>query len=123
MTAIKSIHAEVAQGAYDVLAGGSYGPKAECRNKEQADHNLMYLLAVALLDGEIWPPQFDPERINRDDVQDLMKKVTAAPNDDFSRRLGPEMPASLSIELTNGEVIKGEKGTFDGFWSTPMSWD
>jgi 2-methylcitrate dehydratase PrpD len=52
-----------------------------------------------------------------------MKKVTAAPNDDFSRRLGPEMPASLTIELEGGEVINEEKGTFDGFWSTPMSWD
>ena len=101
---IKSMHVEVAQGAYDVLAGGTYGPKTECRIKEQADHNLMYLLSVALLDGEIWPPQFTTERINRDDVQSLMKKVTAAPNDDFSRRLGPQMPASISIELESGEV-------------------
>ena len=120
---IKSMHVEVAQGAYDVLAGGTYGPKTECRIKEQADHNLMYLLSVALLDGEIWPPQFTTERINRDDVQSLMKKVTAAPNDDFSRRLGPQMPSSLSIELEGGEVIKGEKGVFDGFWATPMTWD
>ena len=120
---IKSMHVEVAQGAYDVLAGGTYGPKTECRTKEQADHNLMYLLSVALLDDEIWPPQFTTERINRDDVQSLMKKVTAAPNDDFSRRLGPQMPASLSIELEGGEVIKGEKGVFDGFWATPMTWD
>jgi 2-methylcitrate dehydratase len=120
---INSMHVEVAQGAYDVLAGGTYGPKTECRIKEQADHNLMYLLSVALLDGEVWPPQFTTERINRDDVQSLMKKVTAAPNDDFSRRLGPQMPASLSIELEGGEVISGEKGAFDGFWATPMTWD
>ena len=120
---IKSMHVEVAQGAYDVLAGGTYGPKTECRIKEQADHNLMYLLSVALLDGEIWPPQFTTERINRDDVQSLMKKVTAAPNDDFNRRLGPQMPASISIELESGEVIKGEKGVFDGFWAMPMTWD
>jgi 2-methylcitrate dehydratase len=33
------------------------------------------------------------------------------------------MPASLSIELAGGEVIKGEKGVFDGFWATPMTWD
>jgi len=120
---VKSIHVEVAQGAYDVLAGGTYGPKTECRIKEQADHNLMYLLSVALLDGEIWPPQFTSERINRDDVQSLMKRITAAPNDDFSRRLGPQMPASLSIELEGGQVINGEKGVFDGFWTTPMTWD
>jgi 2-methylcitrate dehydratase len=120
---INSMHVEVAQGAYDVLAGGTYGPKTECRVKEQADHNLMYLLSVALLDGEVWPPQFTTERINRDDVQSLMRKVTAAPNDDFSRRLGPQMPASLSIELEGGQVITGEKGVFDGFWATPMTWD
>jgi 2-methylcitrate dehydratase len=80
-------------------------------------------VSVALLDGEIWPPQFTTERINRDDVQSLMRKVTAAPNAEFSRRIGPEMPASLSIEMEGGEVIKGEKGEFDGFWATPMSWD
>jgi 2-methylcitrate dehydratase len=120
---INSMHVEVAQGAYDVLAGGTYGAKTECRVKEQADHNLMYLLSVALLDGEVWPPQFTTERINRDDVQSLMRKVTAAPNDDFSRRLGPQMPASLSIELEGGQVITGEKGVFDGFWATPMTWD
>jgi 2-methylcitrate dehydratase PrpD len=56
-----------------------------------------------------------PERINRDDVQNLMKKVTAAPNDDFSRRLGPKMPARRTHQR--------RKGTLDGFWSTPMSWD
>jgi 2-methylcitrate dehydratase len=123
VNAIKSIHVEVAQGAYDVLAGGTYGPKKECRNKEQADHNLMYLISVALLDGEIWPPQFEPERINRDDVQNLMKKVSAAANEDFSRRLGPEMPASIVIEFADGKIVKGEKSTFEGFWSTPMSWD
>jgi 2-methylcitrate dehydratase len=83
----------------------------------------MYLLSVALLDGELWPEQFTGERINRSDVQDLMKKVTASPNDAFSRRVGPEMPASIEIELHNGETITGEKSVFDGFWSTPMSWD
>jgi 2-methylcitrate dehydratase len=90
VNAIKRAHVEVAQGAYDVLAGGTYGPKTECRNKEQADHNLMYLISVALLDGEIWPEQFNEERINRGDVQDLMKKVTASSNEAFSRRIGPD---------------------------------
>jgi 2-methylcitrate dehydratase len=123
VNAIKRVHVEVAQGAYDVLAGGTYGPKTVCRNKEQADHNLMYLISVALLDGEIWPEQFNEERINRSDVQDLMKKVTASSNEAFSRRIGPEMPASITIELESGERIEGEKTTFDGFHSTPMSWE
>jgi hypothetical protein len=28
-----------------------------------------------------------------------------------------------SIELEGGEVKRGEKGVFDGFWATPMKWD
>jgi hypothetical protein len=33
------------------------------------------------------------------------------------------MPASIKIELENGETIQSEKSVFDGFHSTPMSWD
>jgi 2-methylcitrate dehydratase len=33
------------------------------------------------------------------------------------------MPTSIKIELDNGETIQGEKSVFDGFHSTPMSWD
>ena len=37
--------------------------------KEQADHSLPYLLAVALLDHHVKPAQFTPERIIKPDVQ------------------------------------------------------
>ncbi len=39
------------------------------RTKEQADHSLPYLIAVALLDGQVMPEQYAPERIERKDVQ------------------------------------------------------
>ena len=45
---VRRITLEAAQGAYDVIGGGSYGPKTDCHIKEQADHNLLYLVAVAL---------------------------------------------------------------------------
>jgi 2-methylcitrate dehydratase len=35
--------------------------------KEQADHSLPYLLAVALLDHDVMPAQFTPERIIKPD--------------------------------------------------------
>src|SRR5260370_3529740 len=33
--------------------------------KEEADHSLPYLLAAALLDGDVMPAQFKPERIHQ----------------------------------------------------------
>jgi 2-methylcitrate dehydratase len=50
-----SIEAEVTQICYDFTGGGRYGMDTVVRTKEQADHNLPYLLAVALLDGDVMP--------------------------------------------------------------------
>src|SRR5271154_849428 len=69
-----SIEADVTRITYDFAGGGLYGIDKVVRTKEQADHSLPYLLAVALLDGDVMPAQFQPERIARADVQTLLKK-------------------------------------------------
>ena len=120
---VRRITLEAAQGAYDVIGGGSYGPKTDCHIKEQADHNLLYLVAVALLDGEVWPPQFTPERIDRPDVQALLRKVEVAPSEAFTKRIGDEMPVRLTIEREGGAPVEGTKTSYRGFHTDPMRWD
>ena len=61
--AVERIELETFQVAYDIIGGGEEGGKKEIQTKEQADHSLPYLLAVALLDGQVLPEQFAPERI------------------------------------------------------------
>ncbi len=122
-TGIASVRLHVAQGAYDVLGGGSYGPKDECRIKEQADHNLKYLIAVALLDGQVLPEQFATDRINRADVQDLLHKVTVRPSRRYTRRIPQEMPCDLTVRLDDGSEIEATRTDYDGFFTRPMSWD
>src|SRR6201982_1793319 len=80
---VVSIEAEVFQLAFDFAGGGLYGVDKVIRIKEQADHSLPYLLAVALLDGNVMPAQFDPERIIMPDVQALLKKVSVGPNQEY----------------------------------------
>src|SRR6201992_239509 len=53
---------EVFQGAYDFAGGGAYGEKDQPRTKEQADYNLKYLTAVALLDAGVGPEQLETQR-------------------------------------------------------------
>src|SRR5271163_1223445 len=62
-TKVISIEAEVFQLCYDFAGGGLYGVDRVIQTKEQADHSLPYLLAVALLDGNVMPAQFEPDRI------------------------------------------------------------
>src|SRR5271156_6977626 len=53
---VSSIEGEVFQDAYDFTGGGKFGPKTNVHTKEDADHSLPYLLAVAALDGAVLPP-------------------------------------------------------------------
>ena len=120
---IVSIEAEVPQITYDFTAGGQYGSETEVRTKEQADHDLRYLLAVALLDGNVMPAQFAPDRIARSDVQSLMKKVSARPNASYTAQYPRRMPAKITVRLKDGTTFEHEVQDYPGMPSRPFSWD
>src|ERR1700689_5282012 len=120
---VTSIEAEVFQLAYDFAGGGLYGVDKVIRIKEQADHSLPYLLAVALLDGNVMPAQFNPERIVKPDVQNLLKKVSVRPNHEFTEVYPNKMPAKIIVRLQDGKVIEHEVQDYPGLASHPFTWE
>jgi 2-methylcitrate dehydratase len=118
-----SIEADVFQLAYDFAGGGLYGVDKVIRIKEQADHSLPYLLAVALLDGNVMPAQFNPERIMRPDVQNLLKKVSVRPNHEYTEQYPQKMPAKIIVRLQDGKVIEHEVQDYPGLASHPFTWE
>ncbi|KAB1657959.1 MmgE/PrpD family protein [Pseudoclavibacter chungangensis] len=109
--------------AYSIIGGGEEGDKRSIRTKEEADHSLPWMLAVVLLDGELNPAQYEPERIVADDVQELMRTVEITPDDGFSARFPDEMPAELEVTLRDGTVLRAERSTYEGFHTDPLSWE
>ena len=122
-TKVVSIEAEVTRITYDFAGGGLYGVDKVVRTKEQADHNLPYLLAVAMLDGDVMPAQFEPDRIIRADVQQLLKKVSVRPDHEFTELYPAKMPAKITVRLQDGTVIEHEVQDFPGMPSDPFTWD
>jgi 2-methylcitrate dehydratase len=118
-----SIEADVFQLCYDFAGGGLYGVDRVIRTKEQADHSLPYLLAVALLDGDVMPAQFAPDRIIRSDVQGLLKKVSVRPNHEFTDEYPRKMPAKITVRLKDGTVIENEVQDYLGLASHPFTWE
>jgi 2-methylcitrate dehydratase len=118
-----SVEAEVIQLAYDFAGGGLYGIDKVIRTKEQADHSLPYLLAVALLDGDVMPAQFAPDRIIKSDVQALLKKVSVRPNREFTEVYPAKMPAKITVRLQEGQVIEHEVQDYPGLASDPFTWE
>ena len=121
--AVERIELETFQVAYDIIGGGEEGGKKEISTKEEADHSLPYLLAVALLDGQVLPEQFAPERVVRPDVQALLRRVDVRPAADLSARFPAEHACRLRLHLADGATLAAEKSDYEGFLTRPMSWE
>jgi len=119
---VERIELETFQVAYDIIGGGEEGAKTEIATKEEADHSLPYLLAVALLDGRVLPEQYAPERIVAADVQALLHRVEVRPAADLSARFPAEHACRLRLVLDDGAVLAVEKSDYEGFLTRPMSW-
>jgi 2-methylcitrate dehydratase len=120
---VVSIEAQVFQLAFDFAGGGLYGTDNVIRIKEQADHSLLYLLAVALLDRDVMPAQFKPDRIIKPDVQDLLKKISVRPNHEYTQQYPKKMPAKIIVRLQDGKVIEHEVQDYPGLASHPFTWE
>ena len=123
LSKIVSIELEVFQLAFDFAGGGLYGVDKVSRTKEEADHSLPYLLSVALIDGDVTPAQFKPDRIIKPDVQALLKKVSTSPNDEFTALYPRKMPAKITVRLQDGTVIEHQVQDYPGLASHPFTWE
>ena len=120
---IENIRIDIFDVAYHIIGGGEEGDKQRVRTKEEADHSLPYMVAVALLDGDVSPAQYLPERIVREDVQSLLRRVIIQPDEALSQRFPAEMPCRITITLKNGRTLGIEKQDYEGFYTRPMSWE
>jgi 2-methylcitrate dehydratase len=109
--------------AFNIIGGGEEGEKKNISTKEEADHSLPYMMAGLLLDGNVLPAQYLPERILQKDVQDLLQKVQVNQKKEYSDRFPNEMPCHISITLKDGTVLEIEKKDYQGFLTRPASWE
>ncbi|HEX5959926.1 MAG TPA: MmgE/PrpD family protein [Rhodanobacteraceae bacterium] len=121
--AIRAVRVKTFQVAYDIIGGGEEGDKRHVGSKEEADHSLPYMIAVALLDGQVQPYQYLPGRILRPDVQTLLRKVEVAPDAAFSARFPAEMPTQVEVEMYDGTRFCVSAASFQGFTLQPLDWD
>ncbi|MGN6195789.1 MAG: MmgE/PrpD family protein [Ginsengibacter sp.] len=122
--------------AYHIVGGGEYGDRKTVYTKEAGDHSMPYVVAVALLDGQVYPEQLFPERINQPDVQELLQKVdvhTSFPLhkpvklagilDKNTEAYPDKLMTQVTIEMKNGEKFSAEKESYKGFFLNPFNWE
>jgi 2-methylcitrate dehydratase len=120
---VEEVVCDIFQTGYDIAGGGSFGSKDAPRTKEQADYNLKYLIAAALLDDQVGPAQLEPERILAADVQALLAKVTVRPDAELSARYPHALSTRVAIRCTDGRVFQKENTGFEGGLEKPLTWE
>ena len=117
------VELEVFKQLINAIGGGEAGDKTIVRSKEQADHSINYLIAVALLDGDVQPEQFRPERVRSEEVQDLLRRVWTRRSDEFTHMYPSALPVRISVVMKDRYVYTKEKRDYEGFATRPMSLD
>jgi 2-methylcitrate dehydratase len=120
--AVRAVRLKTFAVAHQIIGGGEEGDKGVVRTKEDADHSLPYMLAVALLDGEVQPEQYARERIAAADVQMLLRKVTVTPEPSLSAEFPERLPAELEVEMQNGTILQAFRDDYHGFHTKPLDW-
>jgi 2-methylcitrate dehydratase len=82
--------------------------KWDPRTRETADHSLAYMLAVALVDGDVGLDSFTPQRVADPALRPLMNRISIAENPDFSTRFPAELMCRITIQTKSGAVVDGE---------------
>jgi 2-methylcitrate dehydratase len=109
--------------------GGGQGDRAEKwdpQTRETADHSLPYLLAVALVDGDVTQDSFSAERVADQALRPIMERITVHSDpqlEDRFRTPRNEMVARFRIRMTDGTELSDEIGFPPGHPEQPMSDD
>jgi 2-methylcitrate dehydratase len=120
---VEHVRCDIFQAGFDFAGGGSYGSKDHPWTKEQADYNLKYLIAAALLDGQVGPAQLDPVRIQAPDAQAMVARVEVCSDEQLTARFPQELCARITVRTKDQRILVKEHLGYEGGLDNPMSWD
>jgi 2-methylcitrate dehydratase len=120
---VETVEVDVFDIAHRIIGGGEEGDKTLVFTKEDADHSLPYLIAVALLDRTVMPAQFGLERLRAPDVQTLLCRVVVRPRTEYTASFPEAMPSRVTVTLTGGRVFTLALSDYPGFRTRPQTWE
>ena len=91
------------------------------QTREDADHSIPWLVAVALQDGAVNPASFTTERVRDPELRPLMQKVTITENPEFSRQFPETYNCDMEVVTRDGERYRATSVHPKGHWRNPLT--
>ena len=83
----------------------------------QAQYNIAYPVAAALIDGEVGPRQVMPPRIFDEDIRTLLATITTEPAAEYESAFPAKTYADVQIETVQGATFFS--GRMEPRWEPP----
>ena len=100
---IKEIRLQTFPAGYEVMGSGEANWQPETR--ESADHSLPFVMAVALMEGNLEIRHYDQMYYKRPDVRALMQKIKVRIGEE-PVAAWPEVPLNIvDVEMKSGKVL------------------
>ncbi len=104
--------------AADILADPS---KYDPRTKETADHSLPYVIAAAIVDRQVTPAQFEPEKIMEPRIREQLDKVEVVADPDIEAVFPELQRVVVEIYTTDGRHLREQLDYPKGDPRNPLS--
>ncbi|MCJ7630498.1 MAG: MmgE/PrpD family protein, partial [Longimicrobiales bacterium] len=96
---IEKVHIRSLARVADILADPT---KYDPRNKETADHSMPYVIAAAVVDRQVTPAQFTPEKIMDERIRAQLNKVEVVADDGIEAVFPGLQRVVVTIKTTDG---------------------
>lgn len=116
---IREVHVDTYDTAVLMMANdaGRWAPKTH----ETADHSMPYVIAIALLDGEVTGDSFKESRLADPLVASLMQKIKVNASADLCALYPESAPSRVRVRMESGDVLTGEVRYPKGHARNPLS--
>jgi 2-methylcitrate dehydratase len=119
LDAVSAIHLETFPSGYGAM--GSDESRWRPQTRETADHSLPFVLAMALMEGNVEVRHYDEEYFKRPEVLAVMDKIKVSVGEE-SVAAWPDLPLNvLHATLASGETITTRGGHHLGHYLRPMT--
>jgi len=116
---IREINVSTFKVAVQIIGGEP--EKWTPKSRETADHSLPYMVAAALLDGELGPNQFTNEKIRDPQLKSMIKKIKVQSDPNLTKLYPRGIPAILEIIDNAGKMHRKRVEFPRGHHRNPMT--
>jgi 2-methylcitrate dehydratase len=99
---VVKVHIRSLARAADILADPS---KYDPRTKETADHSLPYVIAAAIVDRQVTPAQFEPDKIMDPEIRGQLEKVEVTADPDIEAVFPELQRVIVTITTAGGDEL------------------